>query len=265
MTMRQRIQRIQRIVLTPLFASVIAVFAFGQVGNGRTQGAEITVLCSNGMKEVMLELGPVFERATGKKLSVEYNSTATIMNQIRSGATADLLILTSEAVDDLLKQGRVVSGSRVDLARSRIAIAVRAGAPKPDIGSPEALKKSLLAMKSVAIPKSGISGEHFFTIIERLGIAAEMKPKIIEVESGPVGTLLAQGQAEIGLQQISELMPVPGIDIVGPLPGNLQKVTIFSAGLATTAKQPAASKALVTFLAGKSAQPVIKKKGMEPR
>jgi molybdate transport system substrate-binding protein len=229
------------------------------------KAAEVTVMCSNGIKEVLLELVPMFERTTGNKVVVTYDSTNNIQNQIKNGAKPDLIIVTDEAIDNLIKQGKVVAGSRVDLARSRIGIAVRSGAPKPDIRTAEALKKSLLAAKSIANSKSGISGLHFLSVIERLGIAAQVKPKIVEVESGPVGVFIVNGKAEMGLQQMSELLPVAGIDIVGPLPGDLQKITMFSAGLSSTAKDAAAAKALVKFLSADSALPVIKKKGMEPR
>ncbi|HYR84781.1 MAG TPA: molybdate ABC transporter substrate-binding protein [Terriglobia bacterium] len=227
------------------------------------RAAEVTVMCSNAIKEVLLELVPQFERTTGNKISVTYDSTTNIQNQIKNGAKPDLVIATDEAIDALIKQGKLAAGSRVDLARSRIGIAVRAGAPKPDIRTPEALKKTLLAAKSIANSKSGISGFHFLSVIERLGIADQVKPKIVEVESGPVGVFIVNGKAEMGLQQMSELMPVAGIEIVGPLPGDLQKVTMFSAGLSSAAKDPAAAKALVKFLSADSALPVIKKKGME--
>ena len=229
------------------------------------RAAEVTVMCSNAFKEVFLELAPQFERTTGNKISVTYDSTTNFQNQIKNGAKPDLVVATDEAIDTLIKQGKLAAGSRVDLARSRIGIAVRAGAPKPDIRTPEALKKSLLAAKSIANSKSGISGFHFLNVIERLGIADQVKPKIVEVESGPVGVFIVNGKAEMGLQQMSELLPVAGIEIVGPLPGDLQKITMFSAGLSSTAKDLSAAKALVKFLSGESAQPVIKKKGMEAR
>ena len=151
-----------------------------------------------------------------------------LMDEIGKGASGDLTILTDEAIDDLIRQGKVAAGSRVDLARSAIGIAVRKGAPKPDIGTAEAFKRALLAAKAVCYSKTGISGIYFPTVMERLGIADEMKSKIVMPEPGVlVGTLVASGQAEIGVQQISELMPVPGIEVVGPLPAELQKMTSF--------------------------------------
>src|SRR4029077_17478172 len=159
-------------------------------------------------------------------------------------------ILTAEAIDDLIKKGTVVAGSRVDIASSGIGLAVRKGASKPDIASPEALKRALLAAKSVAHSKTGMSGIYFPTVLERLGIADEMKGKIVMPEPGtPVGEVVANGEAEIGVQQISELLPIAGIDVVGPLPPTLQKITTFSAGLLAAAKEQEIAAALVKFLA----------------
>ena len=226
---------------------------------------EIVVRCTNGIKEAMLELAPAFERAQGVKLAVTYGSTKTIVDEINAGASADLLILTAEAIDGLVQQGKVKAGSRVDLARSGIGVAVRKGAPKPDISTPEAFKRALLAAKKVSYSKIGASGIYFAnTVIPRLGIAEEMKSRSLIPDPGtPVGTLVASGQAEIGLQQISELMPVPGIDIVGPLPGDLQKMTVFSSGLCANARSPDAANALAAYLAARAALAVIKKHGLE--
>ena len=210
------------------------------------------VLCTNGLKTVMLDLAPAFERTSGTKLAITW------------GSAADLVILTAEAIDDLIKRGKVVAGSRVDLARSGIGIAVRKGASKPDIGSPDALKQTLLAAKSVAHSKTGMSGIYFPTVLARLGITDAMQSKIVMPEPGtPVGDVVAKGEAEIGVQQISELLPVAGVEVVGPLPATLQKITTFSAGIPSAAKEPDAAKALVTFVA-KEAQPLLGPKGLEP-
>ena len=190
------------------------------------------VLCTNGLKTVMLDLAPEFERAIGTKAVITWGSANGLLKELEAGAGGDLAILTAEAIDDLIKEGKVVAGSRVDLARSGIGVAVRKGAPKPDIGSPDALRRVLLAAKSVAHSKTGMSGIYFPTVLARLGIADEMKPKIVTPEPGtPVGEVVAKGGAEIGVQQISELLPVAGIEIVGPLPAALQRITIFSAGV----------------------------------
>ena len=222
------------------------------------------VLCTNGVKSVMLDLFPAFERTSGTKLVITWGSTNGLMKELETGASGDLAILTAETIDDLIKRGKVVAGSRVDLARSGIGIAVRKGASKPDIGTPDALKHALLAAKSVAHSKTGLSGIYFPTVLARLGIADAMKSKIVMPEPGtPVGELIAKGEAEIGVQQISELLPVAGIDIVGPLPAELQKISTFSAGLFTGAKDPDTAKALVKFMAAESL-PLLKGKGLEP-
>jgi len=222
-------------------------------------------LFSNGVKAVVLDLLPEFERTRGAKPDITWASTNMLMDEIRNGATGDLAILTDEAIDALIGQGKVVAGSRVDLARSAIGIAVRQGAAKPDIGSPAALKAALLAARAISYSKTGISGVYFPTVLERLGIAETVKGKVVIPPMGvPVGEVVAKGDAEIGVQQISELLPVPGIEIVGPLPAELQKLTVFSAGLFVGAKEPDAAKALVTMLTSPGARPLYQRKGMEP-
>ena len=222
------------------------------------------VLCTNGLKTVMLDLAHEFERAIGTKAVITWGSANGLLQELEAGAGGDLAILTAEAIDGLIKEGKVVAGSRVDLARSGIGVAVRKGAPKPEIGSPDALRRALLAAQSVAHSKTGMSGIYFPTVLARLGIADEMKPKIVTPEPGtPVGEVVAQGGAEIGVQQISELLPVAGIEIVGPLPAALQRITIFSAGVLTAAKEPEAARALVQFVATAS-RPLLKDKGLEP-
>src|SRR5712691_1107722 len=222
------------------------------------------VLCTNGLKTVMLELVPAFERTSATKLTVTWGSANGLVKELDAGAVADLVILTAEAIEDLIKRGTVVAGSRVDLASSGIGVAVRKGASKPDIASPEALKKALLAAKTVAHSKAGMSGIYFPTVLARLGIADQMKSKIVMPDPGtPVGEVVAKGGAEIGIQQISELLPVAGVEVVGPLPAALQKITTFSAGLLTTAKEPDAAKALVKFVVAEAPR-LLKEKGLEP-
>jgi molybdate transport system substrate-binding protein len=222
-------------------------------------------LFSNGVKAVVLDLMPEFERANGVTPVITWASTNMLMDEIRKGATGDLAILTDEAIDDLIRQGKMVAGSRVDLARSAIGIAVREGARKPDIGSAAALKQTLLSARTISYSKTGISGVYFPTVLERLGIAAIVASKVLIPPSGvPVGEVVAKGEAEIGVQQISELLPVPGIEIVGPLPAELQRVTVFSAGLFIGASESQVAKALVALLASPAAQPVYQRRGMEP-
>ena len=222
------------------------------------------ILCTNGVKSVMLELVPVFERARSTKIAVTWGSTNALLKDIKGGVGGDVAVLTAEAVDELIEQGKAVAGSRVDLARSRIGVAVRKGAKQPDIASPEALKRALIAASSIAHSKTGLSGLYFPTVLARLGIADAIKSKIVTPDPGtPVGEVVANGDAEIGIQQISELLPVPGIEIVGPLPEPLQKITTFSGGVLAAAKEPSLAEALLKFVAAESRR-LLKQKGLEP-
>jgi molybdate transport system substrate-binding protein len=222
------------------------------------------ILCTNGVKSVMVDLVPAFERRSATKLTVAWGSANALLKELESGASGDLAILTAEAIDALIKRGKAVAGSRVDLARSAIGIAVRKGAKKPDIASPAALKNALLAARSIAHSKTGMSGVYFPTVLARLGIADEMKSKIVIPDPGtPVGEVVASGEAELGIQQISELLPVAGVEVVGPLPAAVQKITTFSAGVLTAASKPDAAKALIRFLAAEF-PPLLERKGLEP-
>jgi molybdate transport system substrate-binding protein len=227
---------------------------------------EITVRCTNGIKESMIELVPAFERAHDVRIAVTFGSTKIIMDDIEAGAAADLLILTAEAIDELTSRGKVAAGSRVDVAKSGIGVAVRAGAPRPDIGTPEALRRALLAARTVGYSKVGASGIYTADVlIPRLGLTEEMKSRaVLSLPGSSVGILIADGKAEIGLQQISELVPIAGIDVIGPLPAELQKMTTFSAGVAAGAAAPVAARALAHYLAAPSSPPVMRRQGLEP-
>jgi molybdate transport system substrate-binding protein len=236
---------------------------------GAAAADEIKVMTSGGFTAALIELTPAFERATGHTVVTTYGASLggapdSIPSRLQRGEPADLVILASEALDDLVGQGRVVAGSRVDLARSSIGMAVRAGAPKPDISTVEALKRALLQAKSIAYSASA-SGVYVSTeLFQRLGIAAQIAGKSQRIASERVATVVARGDAELGFQQISELLPVAGIDYVGPLPPEVQRVTVFSAGIAAGAKTPDAARALITFLASAAGAPAITKSGMEP-
>ena len=222
------------------------------------------VICTNGVKTLLLDLMPAFERKGGIMPNITWGATASLVKELEAGAAADLAILTAESIDDLIRKGTVVAGSRIDLASSGIGLAVRKGGKKPDIGSPDALKAALLAAKSVSHSKSGMSGIYFPTVLARLGIADQMKGKIVMPEPGtPVGEVIARGDAEIGVQQISELLPVAGVEIIGPLPASLQKITTFSAGILVAAKDADAAKAYVKFVTAE-AGPLLRQKGLEP-
>lgn len=224
---------------------------------------EIKVMASAAFKEAYLELVPEFERATGHKVVTIWNPSAQMMSRLKGGEIVDLVILAADAIDELIKLGKIAPGSRVDLAKSGVAVAVRAGAPRPDISSGEALKRAVLAAKSI-VYSHGPSGVYLAGLFQRMGIAEQLKPKVKLVQGEPAGAVVARGEAEIGFQQMSELLPVAGIDILGPLPADVQRITVFSAGLHVGAKAPDAARALVKFMTAPAAVPVIRKKGMEP-
>jgi molybdate transport system substrate-binding protein len=224
---------------------------------------EIKVLSTNGVAGLWGELAPQFERTTGHKLAVTWGPTNRLKQEIGDGAAFDVAILTAEAAADLIRQGKMI-GTRVDIAKSGVGLAVRAGAPKPDISTVDAFKRTMLNAKSVAYSAQGQSGVHFASLLQRLGIAEQMKPKSKVVASGPTGELAARGEAELAVQQISELLPVAGVEIVGPFPAELQLVTVFSAALGANARQKDAGEALLDFLSAQRKSPVIKAKGLEP-
>jgi molybdate transport system substrate-binding protein len=236
---------------------------------GPAGAAEVRVMISGGLTAAYNVLVPEFERASGHKVLTAFGpSMGTTVNAIpvrlERGEPADVLIMVGYALGDLIKQGKVVADSRVDLVKSPIGIAVKAGAPKPDISSADAVKRALLAAKSVAYSDSA-SGVYVSTeMFEKLGIVDAMKDKAKKIPATPVGETVARGEAEIGFQQIAELRPVSGIDIVGPLPNDLQKITVFSAGIATVSKEPDAGKALIKFLASPAAKDALVKSGLDP-
>jgi molybdate transport system substrate-binding protein len=236
---------------------------------GSASAAEVKVMISGGLTAAYKALIPEYERASGNTVVTAFGpSMGTTQNAIpvrlERGEPVDVLILVGYALDDLIKKGKAVADSRTDLVRSPIGIAVRAGAPMPDISSVDALKRTLLAAKSVAYSDSACGVYVSTELFSKLGIAEEMKGKAKMIPATPVGEIVAKGEAEIGFQQMSELMPVQGIDIVGPLPAEVQKITVFSAGVSTTSKEPDAAKSLIKFLSSPQAAPVLIKSGLEP-
>src|SRR5882724_992971 len=251
----------------------VRAFALGFLSavllTGSAGAAEVRVMISGGMTAAYKALVPEFERTTGHKVLTAYGpsmgtTTNAIPVRLERGEPADVLIMVGYALGDLIKQGKVFADSRVDLVKSPIGMVVRSGAPKPDISSTDALKRTLLAAKSIAYSDSA-SGVYVSTeLFQKLGIADEVKGKHRAIPAEPVAGVVARGDAEIGFQQISELLPVSGVDIVGQLPPEVQKITVFSAGIASVSKEPEAGKALIKYLASPAAAPVIIKSGMEP-
>jgi molybdate transport system substrate-binding protein len=223
----------------------------------------IDVLCTLGMRSVLVDVADAFTREKGVEFSASYQSTVALMERIASGESADIAIVTDIAIETLIAQGRVLRESRRDLASSGVGLAVRAGAPRPDISTPDALKHALLSARSITYTVTGASGIYFAQVIERLGIAEAVKAKAI-VRDGLAGELAARGEVELAVQQVSELMQAKGIDIVGPLPPEVQKSTVFSAGIFTSAKNPADAVALIAWLSTPATAAIIRAKGMEP-
>ncbi|HWJ00263.1 MAG TPA: substrate-binding domain-containing protein [Burkholderiales bacterium] len=218
------------------------------------------VLSSLALKGVLESSQSAFEQVVGR-LELRFDATQAILERLAQDARADLLILTSDALEELRRKGEVTQVRA--LGSSGVGLAVRAGAAKPDIGSTEALVRTLLAADSVAHSKVGASGIYFSELLESLGIAGKLKKRIV-VEKGPVGLAVAAGEAEIGVQQLCELAPVRGIDIVGPLPPPLQKLTYFSAGITARAKNPQAALDLVNLLTSEAARAAMLEGGMQP-
>ncbi len=243
--------------------SIIAA-ACALLFSGIAGAAEINVISTQATQEAYLELVAQFEKASGHKVKTAFTGTLNVQKRLADGEPCDLIIMAGPAIDEQIKLGKAVAGSRVNLAQSGTGVAVRKGAAKPDIGSVEAFKKTLLSAKSIGY-STGPSGVYMLSVFDKLGIAAEVKGKLKQTPSGVfVGTLIAGGETEIGFQQISELVHFAGIDYVGPLPGDLQRMTVFSSGIHAGAKQAEAARALVKFITAPAAAPVIRKHGLEP-
>ena len=232
---------------------------------GGAQAADIKVLCSNGLREVMLEVAPEFERATGHKLNLTFGLAAAFKQKIEGGEPFDVVVLVPALLDDVVKQGKVTGESRAIIARAGNGLAIRAGAPRPDIKTPEAFKAALVNAKSIAYAKAGQSGLYFVGLIDRLGIADVLKQKSSAEATGvEVGAKVARGEAELGVLPVSEILPVKDVELLGPFPADLQGYVVMEAGVGAAAKDQAAADALVKFLKSPEHFSVIKQKGMEP-
>jgi len=231
-------------------ATACLLAVLGVLVQGPSRAAEIVVLTNMGVVSAVRDLAPAFERASGHKVIISFELGNAMMQKINSNAPADVVTQTPDVIDDLIKQGKVV-GERVDFA-------------KPDIGSADAFKRSMLAAKSIAYSRAGASGVYVAKLMQRLGIADELKDKIKLVDGVPVAELVAKGEIEIGMQQINVILPVAGIDYVGPLPSELQGYVVFAAGILAVSKAPEAARAMAKFMAAPEAAPLIRKSGMEP-
>lgn len=229
--------------------------------------AEVKVLTAGAFKQVVLALVPDFEKQTGNKVLVDNDTAGGLKKRIESGEAFDVAVITPAVVDDLAGAGKIAPGSRVNLATVGVGVVVKEGAPKPDVTTVEAFKRALLAAKSVAYidPASGgSSGVYIEKLLERLGIADQIRPKAKLKNGGHVADLIVSGEAELGLHQISEIVPVKGAALVGPLPKEIQNTTTYAAGLSASTQNKDAAQALIKMFSGPAAAAMLKSKGMEP-
>ena len=249
--------------IAPMLAAIAlapAVFAAGTA-----DAAEVRVLASTAIKTALEALAPQFEMASGHKLVITYGASGRLQPEIEKGLAFDLAILSTSVTDALVKQGRLVAATRIDIARSGAGVAVRTGTPRPDISTPESFKRALLAARTLGYSETGAAGQFLISMFQRLGIAEEMKPKLkLARPNQPSLQALADGEIDIGIPQISEALVFPGVDLVGPLPPELQVYTVLPAAVGTNAQSPDAAKALLKFLAAPAAISVLKAKGLEP-
>jgi molybdate transport system substrate-binding protein len=226
--------------------------------------ADIRVLSTHAVLDVLNEIGPKFERATGNRLSIGYDPAKAVKRQIENGAAFDVAIVTRPVFDDLATQGKILPETRADIGRSGLGVAVRKGAPKPDIATTEAFKRALLAAKSVVRSTEGTSGIYFEKLLDRLGIAEAMRDKVKLGPSGRVAELVARGEADMAVQQIAELLPVTGAQYAGPFPPELQLYSEFAAGVASASKHREAAKAFIATLTTPEAIALFTAAGLEP-
>ncbi len=249
------------------FVAISAMVAAMIASLAAASAAEIKVLSGGAFRQVLLAIIPDFEKATGHKVTMENDTVGALTQRIEGGEGFDIAVLTPAAIDSLAGKGQIAAGSRTNLARVGIGVVVKEGAPRPDIGTVEAFKNALLAAKSVAYidPQAGgSSGIYVAGLFVKLGIADQMKPKAVLIHGGAVAEHVAKGEAEIGIHQISEILPVKGITLVGSLPKEIQNYTTYAAGLGAKAKAADAAKALIKSLSDAKAAEVVKAKGMEP-
>jgi molybdate transport system substrate-binding protein len=243
-----------------LFALVAALLA----ASSAAKAADLKVLSGNGAKAAVRELCTQFERATGNKIDLRFEVNADLKKKIEAGESFDVAVLNPPVIDALSKEGKIVPGSRADIGRAGLGVAVRKGAPKPDIGSVDAFKRALLAAKAVAYPGKGASGLYFVSLLDRLGISAEMKPKLRPMQAEDTVEVVARGEADVVVVVATRIVDVAGVDVVGPIPEELQTKIGFAAGLSAAAMEPEAAKALIRFLTAPAAAETLKAKGVEP-
>ena len=270
---KERDETMMRVVLLTLFLLLLCGQAAGQSVQPtkiRVRGVElhyiaaIKVMTTRAIATVLDKTGAEFERTTGHKLNVTTDIAIRMVRQIQSGESFDVLVASPEQIDTLIKEGKIIAATRTNLARSGIGVEVRAGAPKPDISSVEALKRALLNAKSIAYLKEGQSGIYLAALIARLGLTETLKSKVVRPDSDTVSELVAKGEVELGLVVITQILTTHGVELVGPLPQELQSYIVFAAGVSTNSRAPAAAKDLIKFLTSPRVIRVMRRQGMEP-
>ena len=229
------------------------------------QGAEVRVLASNGIKAVLEDVLPQAQKAIGQPIVVQYRPTSALKKDIDAGAEFDVVIVTVESISDLSKEGKTVGGEGTPISRVGVGIGIRKGAPRPDISTPEALKRAMLGAKAIAYGPAGASLPYITKMLETLGIADTMKPRTLLFDtSDQTNEAVAEGKADFGMTLVSEILPAKGVELLGPFPEAFQGYVRFSAAAGASSKNPAAATALIKFLAGPDALPAIKARGMQP-
>jgi molybdate transport system substrate-binding protein len=256
----------RRSILSISAKIALGLALFGITAGSTARAAEIKLLCAVALHPAIDTLIPDFEKSSGHKVTVAYGTAGAIADRVQKGEAADIVVNSVPMIDRLQGQGKVAAGSRVIIAKVGVGVFVRKGAMKPDISSADAFKRSMLAARSIAYPNpagGGASGIYVASLLERLGIAAEMKPKTKLSTLGTLYASVASGDVEIGFNQISEILAQPTVELVGPLPPAIQNYTQFAPGIVTGSNQTDAARALVTFLSSPAAQTVLKAKGFE--
>jgi molybdate transport system substrate-binding protein len=250
-----------------VFAIAAAIAAIAPLAVGAASAAEVKVLTAGAFKQIVLAMQPEFEKQTGHRLIVDNDTVGALMKRIAGGEGFDVVFVSPGAVDELIAKGKAAAGSRVNLARVGVGVMVKEGAAKPDVGTVAAFKQAVLAAKSVAFidPASGgSSGIYLTKLFDQMGIGDQVKAKARLKQGGYVADLIVSGQAELGIHQISEIVPVKGVTLIGPLPKDIQNYTTYAAGVSATTAQGEAAKALIKILSGPAAVELLKGKGMEP-
>lgn len=253
------------VIAAAILALTAGLFGFS-ARRASAQSTNLRVMVSDGMKTVVEELTPQIEHSIGRRLAAQFNSSKNLRDKIQAGEPFDAAILTSDVLDDLIKQGKIAATGRAEISRTGLGMGVRAGAPKPDISTPDALKRTLMAAKSLSFNPTGASAAPTYAMFARLGITNEVKPKLmLDAEAGRPQMNVAGGKAELVISLIPEIRFFPGVDLVGPIPPDFQSYVNFAGGVATNARDKDGARALIQFITGPTVVPVLKAKGMEPR